>query len=66
MGDKLHSARYRMEELEDARDIEMFQNIPSICQFTRFTLVLGSGFKVLIRTNICYYWISEKFESTAV
>lgn len=67
MGNELHSARYRAEELEDAQDIQMFQNIPSLLQFTIFTLVLGSGFfKVLMKTNICYYRFSEKFESMAV
>lgn len=66
MGNQLHSARYKIEELEDAQDIQMFQNNPSLFQFTRFTLVLGSGFKVHIKTNICYYWFSEKFESMAV
>lgn len=66
MGNQLHSARYKIEELEDAQDTQVFQNIPSLLQFTRFTLVLGSGFKVLIKTNICCYWLSEEFESMAV
>lgn len=50
----------------EAQDIQMFQNIPSLLYFTRFPLVLGSVFKVLTKTNICYYWFSEKFESMAV